>query len=153
MDWATIIIALIAASPGLLALRHQRKASEAGAASEITESALKLLHATEERVQRIEKEFEQYRRKADEQIKQLEREVKLQEIQIDNNNAFVLKLQMALTILHLQLKERGIEPVIDIRQIATIELSELRNIADLYAKKVHRPGTSKDTLILKGGNK
>ena len=152
MDWIpTIVVAVLAALPGLLALRHQRKVAEAGAAGEITESALKLLHATEERVQRIEAEFEAYRNSANEQISQMEREIKLQEVQIDNNNAFTLKLQMALTILHLQLKERGIEPIIDIRHIATIQLDELRLIADRYANIVQRPGTSKDTLIMKGG--
>lgn len=153
MDWTPIIVAILASLPGILALRHQRRASDATAAGDITESALKLLHATEERVQRIENEFLAYRKKADEQITALEREIKLQEVQIDNNNAFTLKLQMALTILHLQLKERGIEPIIDIRQIATIELNELRLIADRYANIVQRPGTSKDTLIVKGGKK
>ena len=152
MDWTTIIVALIAATPGLWALRHQRRASEAGAAGEITESALKLLEANEHRVQLIEKEFETYRQKTETKIEALEREVKLQEIQIDNNNAFTLKLQMALTILHLQLRERGIEPIIDIRNIATTELNELRLIADRYAKLVQRPGSPKDTIIVRGGD-
>lgn len=151
MDWTTIIVAVVAALPGLWAIRHQRKSAEVDAAGGITNSALKLVEANEHRVQLIEREFEDYRKKSELRISHLEREVKLQEIQIDNNNAFTLKLQMALTILHLQLRERGIEPIIDIKNIATTELNELRLIADRYAKLVQQPGAPKDTLIIKGG--
>ena len=147
-----VVAGSLGSLPGLMSLRHQRRASEAGAAGEITESALKLLEANEHRVQLIEKEFEAYRQKTQKEIFDLREEQRLQEVQLDNNIAFASKLHMVITILQLQLKERGIEPAIDISQITTISIAQLRRTAEYFSKLVHNPGSPKDTLILKGGD-
>lgn len=145
MDWTTIIVALIAASPGLWALRHQRLASDAGAAGEITDSALKLLEAQEQRVKQLTGQLEDAFRK----IARLEEELKLQEIQIDNGQAQQLKTQLAYTIVCYQLRQLGYPPAVEPSELQSISIATLRERAEIIKSQTDRQTSPKDTLILK----
>lgn len=149
MDWTAIIIALAAAIPGTLAYLNQRRDSQANAVEKLTGSALEIVQASRDETARLRTEFDEYRAESEHKLAELREELRLQEIQIDNNNSFTLKLQLVITILSYQLRERGITPYVEPSEMESITINELRRRAATLSNLVNRQETGKDTLILK----
>lgn len=145
MDWTTIAVALIAALPGLWALRHQRRASDATAAGDITESALKLVEANEKRVTDLEEKINSQA----EEIKELRRDLSIAEITVNNTQGAYLKQQLYTRILVTQMEEAGITPRIEPDRIATMPIPELREETDKIIAEKRRGQLGRDTLRLK----
>lgn len=141
MSWESVvalIVAMIAVVPGLLALSSQRKIASATVADTLTESAERL-------VQRHEKEIEQLGKKAT----ALEAELEVQAHAIENLTAKNLKLQVLVSILTNQLRTAGFEPIIDPAQIESIEVDELRLIAESLSNVERRRESLRRTQHLK----
>ena len=135
--------------PGVLAYLNQRRDSQANAVDKLTDSALEIVQSSRDETARLRVEFTEYRAESEQKIAQLREELRLQEIQIDNNNSFTLKLQLIITILTYQLRERGITPYVEPSEMEAITISELRRRASALSNLVNRQETGKDTLILK----
>lgn len=133
-----VVVALVAAAPGLFALLHQRRLASATVADTLTESAERL-------VQRHEKEIEQLGKKST----ALEAELEVQAHAIENLTAKNLKLQVLVSILTNQLRTAGFEPIIDPAQIESIEVDELRLIAESLSNVERRRESLRRTQQLK----
>ena len=130
MDWTTIIVALIAATPGLWALRHQRRASEAAAVDSLTDTALDIAKDARLETERHKTELEVYQHKTDLKIQSLETELEIQATAINNLQGKNLKLQLVITILVHQLRLQNITPLIEPSEIENLSIEDLRLIVD-----------------------
>ncbi len=133
-----IVVALVAAAPGLFALFHQRRLASATAADTLTGSAMRM-------VERHDKEIKELEDKND----HLEAELEVQAHAIENLTAKNLKLQVLISILTNQLRAAGFEPVVDPARIESIEVDELRLIAESLSNVERRRESLRRTQQLK----
>lgn len=138
MDWLTITLTVLSSNVLVIvvtSLVNRRKSSaETGKIQADTDSvrvgtALKLVDELQEELAEIRKRFQEYRQYTDEQIANLTAEARAQEVAIDNLTAKTLKYQMVLSILIMQLRQGGLEPLVDPDEIDTMKIDDLRTIA------------------------
>lgn len=98
-------------------------------------TTLKVVDELQESLTDMRARFRDYRQDTDEtiadlmnQLKIQEAELRVQEKAIDNLTAKTLKYSMILSILTMQLRQSGLEPLIDPEEIDTIKIDNLRNI-------------------------
>lgn len=133
-----IVVALVAAAPGLFALFHQRRLAGATVADTLTESAERL-------VQRHEKEIEQLEKK----IATLGHEIEIQAAALENATAANLKQQLYSSIIVNQLRAAGFEPVIEPSEIDAMPVEDLRLIAESMSNVDRRREAMRRTQHLK----
>lgn len=133
-----IVVALVAAAPGLFALFHQRRLASASVTDTLTKSAIGM-------VERHDKEIKELEEKND----HLEAELEVQAHAIENLTAKNLKLQVLVSILANQIRLRGVEPIIDPARIDSIEIDELRLVAESMLNVDRRREAMRRTQHLK----
>ena len=130
MDWTTIVVAVVAALPGILALRYQRRTTDASVADSLTDTALDIAKDARLEAGRYKTELEEYQQKTDLKIQSLETELEIQATAINNLQGKNLKLQLVITILVHQLRLQNIAPLIEPSEIESISIEDLRLIVD-----------------------
>lgn len=137
-DWLTIAIAILSSNvlAVVLTMAFNRKktsaeADKAQAEAEDTRvgTAIKLVNELQEQLTESNNRFREYRQSTDETIANLMTELHVQEKAIDNLEAKSLKYQLVLSILIMQLRQSGLEPLVDPQQIDMMETDDLRAIA------------------------
>ena len=73
--------------------------------------------------------FREFQAEAKKRDKQFRQEQALQDREIENTNAMVLKLQLVNEILMRQIRSLGIEPLISLSEIGAMTIQELRDIS------------------------
>jgi predicted RNase H-like nuclease (RuvC/YqgF family) len=86
------------------------------------------LASLRQNLRELQEELRETRRELKETKQQYEQEQALQDVQIENTNAEILKLRLINEILTGQMKERGIVPLIDPRRFDNITVQELQDI-------------------------
>lgn len=138
IDWQTVILA-IASSNALSILftwfvnrrRARAEADKIKAEADNTRvsTILKIVDELQEELAEGRDRFREYRQTTDETIANLMTELKVQEKAIDNLEAVALKYQLVLSILIMQLRQSGMEPLVDPQRISLMEIDDLRAIA------------------------
>lgn len=144
----TIIVALIGAVGGGIGVAWlNRDKTRAEAAGALTEGTIKLLNELQEeraadrrtmegqreRIDGFDATLTEIRWIYDDQIEQLKAELNIQASAIENLNAENLKLQMIIQIYVQQLRERGIEPVVEPGNLSGLTIKQLRRVLDGYS--------------------
>lgn len=136
-----IIIAAIAAISslvtGILTFHVARKKASIDAASQNVINALKIVDeyqqmalAANNKANRLEKEFDNYRLVTDRKLAEQKKDIKYQEREIEQVNERLLKYQLILSIYLHQMRTQDIEPLISPEQWESITIQELRLIAE-----------------------
>jgi hypothetical protein len=138
IDWQTIVVAIVSSNGITILLtwlvnRHRSTVEAAKIRAETDDTkvgtALRLVDELQEARLEDNQRFRDYRQATDEKIAGLMTELKVQEKAIDNLEAQNLKYQLVLSILLMQLRQGGLEPLIDPQKIDLIEVDDLKIIA------------------------
>lgn len=138
IDLQTIVLAVI--SSNILSIvitawlnrrRSQAESDKIRAETEDTRvnTALKLVDELQDQLTEGNSRFRDYRQTTDETIAKMMTELKVQEKAIDNLTAKTLKYQLVLSILIMQLRQGGLEPLVDPQEIEMMKIEDLRIIA------------------------
>lgn len=107
---------------------------------------------TEVELAEIKRELREVKVEMREREKRYRQEQALQDTQIENTNAMVMKLQLANEILVRQIRALGIEPLVPPADIGTMPVQDLRDIADSLADIEYRRNIRKKAKSDGGAN-
>ena len=141
-NFITILIALLGS--GVIVAWFNRRKTSAETDKTIVEQAKTLVDELQEernagnlerqelRKERddLRQQFREFQEATEQKIKQLETEMKVQELAIGNLTARAMKYQLALTITIRQLRLTGLEPMIEPGKIDAMKVEEMRIIAE-----------------------
>ncbi len=145
MTWENIIPIVVALfGSGIIVALLNRKKTSAETGKTIVDQAKTLVDELQEERKAGKEERVELRQERDElreqlrrfqettakEIKQLQAELKVQEVAINNLTAKAMKYQLALTITIRQLRLAGFEPMIEPSRIDAMGVEEMRTIAE-----------------------